>query len=157
MFITNNVFVTEVSKFSVIASSIMTPDLSSPHLVMKCLSTYAWPDTSNNTLGTGGTCLHKLSHHGLGNGLLLIRHQAITWINDDLLSFEPLGTNFCENLIKIQTSIVTEMHLEMWSVKCPPFGSGHTVFIVVYTNRYWRQGRFASVLSGTIYYDWQQY
>ena len=33
---------------------------------------------------------------GLGNGLLSVRRQAITWTNADLLSIEPLVTNFSE-------------------------------------------------------------
>ena len=33
---------------------------------------------------------------GSGNGLSPERHQAITWINDDLSSIELLGTNFTE-------------------------------------------------------------
>ena len=36
------------------------------------------------------------------NGLLLVRHHAITWTNTDLLSNGPLGTNLGEILIKIQ-------------------------------------------------------
>ena len=33
---------------------------------------------------------------GLGSGLSPVRHQAITWINNDLLSIKDLGTNLCE-------------------------------------------------------------
>ena len=35
--------------------------------------------------------IHQVS--GSGNGLLPVRHQAITWINADLLSIGPFGTN----------------------------------------------------------------
>ena len=38
---------------------------------------------------------------GSVNGLLPIRHQAITWTNADLLSMEPLGTNHSEIRISI--------------------------------------------------------
>ena len=33
---------------------------------------------------------------GSGNGLLPVRHQAITWTNAGLLSIVPLGTNLSE-------------------------------------------------------------
>ena len=39
---------------------------------------------------------------GLGNGLSPVRCQAITWTNADLLSIEPLGTNFSESRIEMQ-------------------------------------------------------
>ena len=35
------------------------------------------------------------------NGLSPIRRQAIIWTNAELLSIDPLGTNFNEILIKI--------------------------------------------------------
>ena len=37
-----------------------------------------------------------------GNGLPPVQHQAITCTNDDLLSIEPLRTNFNETLTTIQ-------------------------------------------------------
>ena len=40
---------------------------------------------------------------GSGNGLSPVRRQAITWAIVDLLSIGPLGTNFSEIYIKIQT------------------------------------------------------
>ena len=47
---------------------------------------------------------------GPGNGLTPNRRQAIAWINADLLSIGPLGTNFIENWIEILTlSFVCEM------------------------------------------------
>ena len=39
---------------------------------------------------------------GSGNGLLPVRHQAITWTNAGLFLIAPLGINFSEILIKIQ-------------------------------------------------------
>ena len=61
---------------------------------------------------------------GSGNGLLPVRHQAITWTNVDLLSIRPLGINFSEIRIKIYNFSFTKMHLEMSSVKWGPFCSG---------------------------------
>ena len=40
---------------------------------------------------------------GSDNGLAPVWHQAISWINTDLLSVRPLGTNFSEIWIKIRT------------------------------------------------------
>ena len=40
---------------------------------------------------------------GPGNGLLLVRRQAITCTNADLQSIGPVGTNFSEILIEILT------------------------------------------------------
>ena len=42
---------------------------------------------------------------GSGNGLLTVRHQAITWTNDDLLSAdsESSGENFSENETSFET------------------------------------------------------
>ena len=47
--------------------------------------------------------------------------QAITWTNVDLLSIGPLGTNFSEILIEVQTFSLKKMHLKMLSVKGRPF------------------------------------
>ena len=61
---------------------------------------------------------------GSGNqvmGLLLVRRQAITWTNADLLSIGPLGTNFSEILIEIQNFSHRKMNLKMSSVKPPSF------------------------------------
>ena len=57
---------------------------------------------------------------GSGNGLSPIRRQTITWTNADSLSIEPLGTNFSEILIKIQTFSLTSVHLKIASAKCWP-------------------------------------
>ena len=47
---------------------------------------------------------------GSNNGLSPIRRQAIIWVNDRLLSFGPLGTNFSEILIKIWNASFTKMY-----------------------------------------------
>ena len=54
---------------------------------------------------------------GLGNGLLPVRHQAITWFNAGLLSIGHLGTNFSEIWIWILTFSFKKMHLKMSSAK----------------------------------------
>ena len=60
------------------------------------------------------------------NGLSPIRRQAIILTNDGLLSIGPLGTNFSENIIKIQKYSFTKMHLKISSAKWWPFCLGET-------------------------------
>ena len=47
---------------------------------------------------------------GSDNGLSPDRHQAIIWTNDGILLIGPLGTNFNEILIKINTFSFKKMH-----------------------------------------------
>ena len=50
------------------------------------------------------TCVGKLTIVGSDNGLSPGRRQAIIWTNAGILLIGPLGTNFSEILIGIQTS-----------------------------------------------------
>ena len=61
---------------------------------------------------------------GSGNGLVPVRHQAITGTNAGLLSIGPVGTNFSEILIKIENFSFMKMHLKMSSAKWQPFCPG---------------------------------
>ena len=54
---------------------------------------------------------------GWDNGSPPIRHRAIIWTNDGLLSIGPLRTNFSEILIKIRTFTFTKMRLKNPSAK----------------------------------------
>ena len=54
---------------------------------------------------------------GSGNGLSLVRRQAITWNNAGLLSIELLGTNFSEFRIRILSFSFKKMHLKLSSAK----------------------------------------
>ena len=58
---------------------------------------------------------------GSDNGLSLIRSKAIMYTNAMSLSITPLGTNFGDILIKIQTFSFRKMHLEMSSAKWRPY------------------------------------
>ena len=60
---------------------------------------------------------------GSDNGLLPGRRQAIIWTNAGILLTGPLGINFSEISIKINTFSFKKMHLKMLSVKCL-FGVG---------------------------------
>ena len=54
---------------------------------------------------------------GSGNGLLPVWQQAITWTNDDLLPFRPIGISLCQIYIKIRKISLKKIHLKMSSTK----------------------------------------
>ena len=54
-------------------------------------------------------CVGNLAIIGSDNGLSPDRCQAIIWTNDGILLIGPLGTNFSEILIKIQTFSLKEI------------------------------------------------
>ena len=60
-------------------------------------------------------CVNKLTILGSDNGLSPGRRQAIIWTNAGILLTRPLGTNFSEILIEIQTFSFKKMHLKMSS------------------------------------------
>ena len=72
-------------------------------------------------------CVVKLTIIGSDNGLAPGRCQAIIWTNDGMLSIGPLGTNFSEILIGIQTFSFKKMEFKMSSSKWLPFCLGLNV------------------------------
>ena len=72
-------------------------------------------------------CLGKLTIIGSDNGLSPGRRQAIIWTIAGILLIGPLGTNFSEILIGIQTCSFKKMHLKMSSAKRRPFCLGLNV------------------------------
>ena len=72
-------------------------------------------------------CVVKLTIIGSDNGLSPGRRQAIIWTNAGILLIGPLGTNFNEILIGIQTFSFKKMHLKMSSAKWRPFFLGLNV------------------------------
>ena len=60
-------------------------------------------------------CVGKLTITGSDNGLSPGRRQAIIWTNAGILLIGPLGTNFGEISIRIQTLSFKKMHLKMSS------------------------------------------
>ena len=69
-------------------------------------------------------CVGKLTTIGSENGLSPGRRQAIIWTNAGILIIGPLGTNFSEILIGIQTFSFRKMHLKISSAKWRPFCLG---------------------------------
>ena len=65
-------------------------------------------------------CVGKLTTIGADNGLSPGRRQAIIWTIAGILLFGPLGTNFGEILIGIQTFSFKKMPLKMSSAKWRP-------------------------------------
>ena len=68
-------------------------------------------------------CIGTNTNIGADNGLSPCRRQAIIWTNAGILLIGPLGTNFSEILIGIQTFSFKKMHLKMSSAKWRPFVS----------------------------------
>ena len=68
-------------------------------------------------------CVGKQTTIGSDNGLSPGRRQTTIWTNAGILLFGPLGTNFSEILIGIQTFSFKKMHLKMSSAKWRPFVS----------------------------------
>ena len=63
----------------------------------------------------------QLTHLDLVMHICKCQGQAITWTNDDLLSFKPSESNFSEIWIKILLYSFKRMHLKMSSSKWQPF------------------------------------
>ena len=72
-------------------------------------------------------CVSKLTITDSDNGLSHGRRQAIIWTNAGIRLIGPLGTNFNEISIGIQTFSLKKMHLKMSSAKCRPFCLGLNV------------------------------
>ena len=92
-------------------------------------------------------CVVKLTIIGPDNGLSPGRRQAIIWTNAGILSIGPLGTNFLEILIGIQTFSFTKMHLKMSSAKWGPFCIGLNVLKAFYNS----VGQITYCVQGTVY------
>ena len=69
-------------------------------------------------------CVGKLTIIGSDNGLSPERRLANIWANAGILLIGPLGTNFSEILIEIQTFSLKKIHLKMSSAKCCSFPFG---------------------------------
>ena len=72
-------------------------------------------------------CVGNLTTIGSDNGLSPAPRQAIISTNAGILSIGPLGTNFNEISIRIQTFSFKKMHFKMSSAKWRPFCLGLNV------------------------------
>ena len=65
-------------------------------------------------------CVSEPISIGSDNGLSPTRRQATIWINAGILLIGPLGTNFSEIVLEIQTFSLRKMRLKMSSAKRQP-------------------------------------
>ena len=72
-------------------------------------------------------CVSKLTSIASDNGLSPGRRQAIIWNNAGILLIGPLGTNFGEILIEIQTFSLKKIRSKVSSAKCRRFCLGLNV------------------------------
>ena len=72
-------------------------------------------------------CVGKLTIIGSDDGLSPGRRQGINWTNAGILLIGPLGTNFSEILIAIETFSFKKKHLKILCGKCQPFCLGLNV------------------------------
>ena len=98
----------------------MKANLSHHDLNFNCISLTHWGQVMH-------ICVSKLTSIGSDNALWLGRHQVIIWTNAGILLIGPIGTNFSEILIEINTFLSKKMHLKMLSGKWPPFCFGLNV------------------------------
>ena len=77
-------------------------------------------------------CVVKLTIIGSDNGLSPGRRQAMIWTNARILLIGPLGTNFIEILIRIQTFSFNKVLLKMSSAIWGPCGLGLNVLAIFY-------------------------
>ena len=80
-------------------------------------------------------CVSKLTIIGSDNGLSPGRRQATIWTNAGILLIGPLGTNFSEILIEIQSFSFKETHLKMSSGKWRPFCLGLNVLNPIFKEK----------------------
>ena len=72
-------------------------------------------------------CVSEIIIIGADNGLLPGWRQAIIWTNAGILLIGPLGINFSEILIEINTISFNKMHLKMSPAKWRLFRLGLNV------------------------------
>ena len=104
-------------------------------------------------------CVGKWTIITSDSGLSPGRHQAIIWTNAGILLTGPLGTNFSEILIVIQTFSFKKMDLKISSAKWRPFCLGLNVlrpvpegFVVTMHERAWEHQVWWDVLVWHSFY-----
>ena len=112
------------------AKNHMVPYRMSWVILWRSTHIYVLPDLTHWGRVTH-ICVVKLTIIASDNGLSPGRRQAIIWTNAGLLSIGPLGTQFIEILIGIQTFSFKKMHLKMSSAKWRPLCLGLNVLTVL--------------------------
>ena len=86
-------------------------------------------------------CVSKLTSIASDIGLSPGRRQAIIWNDAGIFLIGPLGTNFSEILIELQTFSLKKIRLKMSSAKCRPFCLGLNVLT------HWPMANMAVILQ----------
>ena len=95
-------------------------------------------------------CVTNLTINGSDNGLSPGRRQAIIWTNAGILLIGPLGINFSEIIIKINTFPFKKIHLKMSSVK-------QCLFSLSLNELHWDgTGSFDMQIIEIIHHQWQE-
>ena len=94
----------------------MRCDVHDPLHLVSCHKAYICHDLTHWGRVTH-ICVGKLTNIDSDNGLSPERRQAIIWIKAGILLIGPLGINFSEILIEINTVLFNKMHLKMVSAK----------------------------------------
>ena len=108
-------------------------------------------------------CVSKSTSIGSDNGLSSGRHQAIIWTSAGILLIRPLGTNFSEILIGVQTFSFKKMELNMSSPKWRPFCLGlnelrNQCWFIIHTLRPRQHGyQFADDIFKINFLAWKLY
>ena len=93
--------------FQVFHNALRAPQMSFSHVVNSRMICLLWQIRNEIVLTHWGRvthiCIGKLTIIGSDNGLSPERRQATIWSNAGILLIGPLGTNFSEILIEIQT------------------------------------------------------
>ena len=115
-------------------SGDINPSISDTNICVKLLIKSLAPGRCGIDLTHWGQvrhiCISKLTIIGSDNGLSPTRRQAIIWTNAGILLIGPLGTNFIEILIAMQTFSFKKTHLKMLSGKRRSFCLGLNVLKV---------------------------
>ena len=88
------------------------------------LTWFVWTSQWTHWVRVTHICVGNLTIIGWDNGLSPGRRQTIISTNDGKLLIGPLGTNFSEIGIGIQTFSFKKMHLKILSAKWRPFCLG---------------------------------
>ena len=101
-------------------------------------------------------CVGKLTIIASDNGLSPGRRQAIIWTNTGILLIGPLGTNFSEILIEIETFSFKKMHLKRSSGKWRPSCLGLNVLNTPWERLGGRQPGGFFIVGWLVFSQWRR-
>ena len=104
-----------------------TPDLGQNRVFFEPCDLEIWRMTLSHWGRVTHICVDKLTIIGSDNGLSPGQRQAIIWTKAGILLIWPLGTNFSEIIIEIDTFSFKKIHLKMPSAKWHPICVGLNV------------------------------